>query len=105
MGWSEKLIEPGNSWFSPKQLLGWRRVFPLGVEHWMVLTGSNLARPTKLRIPEVITRQLDSGGEAPRVKTETAVDLKLRSLNSCSVHLRRSDFLDNEDVGLEAAII
>ena len=105
MGWSEKLIEPGNSWFSPKQLLGWRHVFPLGVEHWMVSTGSNLAEPTKLRIPEATARQLDSGGEAPRVKTETAVDLKLRSLNSCSVHLRRLDFFDNEDVGLEAAII
>ena len=31
---SEKLIEPGNSWFSPKSLLGERRVFRVGVEHW-----------------------------------------------------------------------
>ena len=61
--------------------------------------------PINLRIPKVRALQLDSGGEAPRVKTETAVDLKLRSLNSYSVHLRRSDFFDNEDVGLEAAII
>ena len=30
MGWSEKLIEPSNSWFSPKQLLGWRLYIPLG---------------------------------------------------------------------------
>jgi len=50
---SEKLIEPGNSWFSPKELLGSRRVFPLGVEHWKVSTGRNLARPIKLRIPEI----------------------------------------------------
>ena len=27
VGWSEKLIEPCNSWFSLKQLLGWRRAF------------------------------------------------------------------------------
>ena len=29
---SEKLIELGNSWFSPKELLGSRHVDPLGVE-------------------------------------------------------------------------
>jgi len=65
-GWpvvrSEKLIEPGNSWFSPKELLGSRRVFLLGVEHWKVWTGRKLARPIKLRIPTVIARQLDGGG-------------------------------------------
>ena len=27
---SEKLIELGNSWFSPKQFLDWRRMIPLG---------------------------------------------------------------------------
>ena len=59
---SEKLIEPGNSWFSPKELLGSRRVFLLGVEHWKVWTGRKLARPIKLRIPTVIARQLDGGG-------------------------------------------
>ena len=83
MGWSEKLIEPGNSWFSPKQLLGWRDAFPLGVEHWMVSTGSNLVKPINLRIPKVRALQLDSGGEAPRVERETALDLRLRSLNLC----------------------
>ena len=62
MGWSEKLIEPGNSWFSPKQLLGWRLAYLLGVEHWMVRIGRNLAKPIKLRIPKVIARQLDGGG-------------------------------------------
>ena len=62
VGWSEKLIEPGNSWFSPKQLLGWRRVFLLGVEHWKVWTGRKTARPIKLRIPVVIARQLVYGG-------------------------------------------
>ena len=50
---SEKLIEPGNSWFSPKSLLGERPMFLAGVEHWKVSTGSNLAKPIKLRIPEV----------------------------------------------------
>jgi len=50
---SEKLIEPGNSWFSPKSLLGERHMFPQGVEHWKVSTGRNLARPIKLRIPAV----------------------------------------------------
>ena len=33
---SEKLIEPGNSWFSPKELLGSRQMFVVGVEHWKV---------------------------------------------------------------------
>ena len=69
---SEKLIEFRNSWFSPKQLLGWRRVVPLGVEHWKETTGRNLAFLIKLRIPVVIARQLDYGGEAPLVERETA---------------------------------
>ena len=72
MGWSEKLIEPGNSWFSPKELSGLRRMFPLGVEHWKVPTVRKDAGPIKLRIPEIIVRQLDGGGEAPHVKRETA---------------------------------
>ena len=59
---SEKLIEPGNSWFSPKELLGLRHMFPLGVEHWKVWTGRKLARPIKLRIPKVKVWQLDGGG-------------------------------------------
>jgi hypothetical protein len=72
VGWSEKLIEPGNSWFSPKELSGLRRVIPLGVEHWKDLTGRKIANPIKLRIPEITARQLDYGGEAPSVKRETA---------------------------------
>ena len=72
MGWSEKLIEPCNSWFSPKELSGLRRTVPLGVEHWKVLTVRKDAKPIKLRIPEIIVRQLDDGGEAPYVKRETA---------------------------------
>ena len=65
---SEKLIEPGNSWFSPKQLLGWRLAILLGVEHWMERTGGNLVFPIKLRIPEVKVGQLGHGGEAPSAK-------------------------------------
>ena len=72
MGWSEKLIEPGNSWFSPKELSGLRRVFLLGVEHWKDRIGRKATDPIKLRIPEVRARQLDDGGEAPYVKRETA---------------------------------
>ncbi len=72
MGWSEKLIERCNSWFSPKELSGLRRMFLQGVEHWKVLTVSNDAKPIKLRIPEARVRQLDDGGEAPYVKRETA---------------------------------
>ena len=72
MGWSEKLIERCNSWFSPKELSGLRRMFLQEVEHWKVSTVSNDARPIKLRIPEAIVRQLDDGGEAPYVKRETA---------------------------------
>ena len=72
MGWSEKLIERCNSWFSPKELSGLRRMFPLGVEHWKVPTGRKTAEPIKLRIPQITVRQLDYGGEAPLVKRETA---------------------------------
>ena len=72
MGWSEKLIEQRNSWFSPKELSGLRRMFPLGVEHWKISTVRKDANSIKLRIPEVRVRQLDDGGEAPYVKRETA---------------------------------
>ena len=72
MGWSEKLIEQRNSWFSPKELSGLRRVFPLGVEHWKISTDRKVANSIKLRIPEATARQLDYGGEAPLVKRETA---------------------------------
>ena len=72
MGWSEKLIEPCNSWFSPKELSGLRRMFLLGVEHWKVLIVRKDTSPIKLRIPAVTVRQLDGGGEAPLVKRETA---------------------------------
>ena len=51
MGWSEKLIEPRNSWFSPKELLGLRRELCMGVEHWKVRTDRKVADPIKLRIP------------------------------------------------------
>jgi len=43
-----------------------------GVEHWKEQIGGNLVVPIKLRIPEIIARQLDSGGEAPVVERETA---------------------------------
>ena len=52
MGWSEKLIERCNSWFSPKELSGLRRMFPLGVEHWKDWTDRKVAGPIKLRIPK-----------------------------------------------------
>ena len=102
---SEKLIELGNSWFSPKELLGSRRVYNRGVEHWKVSTGSNLAKPIKLRIlclnySAVRLRGLSSVGQKGN-----SPDLNLRSLNLCSVHLRWWSFSDTEEVGLEAAIL
>ena len=72
MGWSEKLTERCNSWFSPKELSGLRRVFPLGVEHWKKRIARKGTASIKLRIPEATARQLDYGGEAPLVKRETA---------------------------------
>ena len=85
MGWSEKLIELSNSWFSPKELSGLRHELSVGVEHWKKRTGRKAAASIKLRIPsrrfsrlpdftsgEVRVRQLDYGGEAPLVKRETA---------------------------------
>jgi len=47
-------------------------MFLLGVEHWKERIGGNLVFPIKLRIPVVKVWQLDSGGEAPVVKRETA---------------------------------
>ena len=67
--------------------------------------GRNLVVPIKLRIPEATARQLDCGGEAPPVKQGNSPNLNLRSLNLHSVRLRRCNFFDNEDVGLEAATI
>ena len=72
MGWSEKLTELGNSWFSPKQLSGWRRMFPVEVEHWKVWIARKSTGPIKLRMPQVRVRQLGDGGEAPYAKRETA---------------------------------
>ena len=81
MGWSEKLIEQRNSWFSPKELSGLRRMFLLGVEHWKVSIVRKDTSPIKLRIPAARIRQLDGGGEAPHVEGGRALDRQLRSLN------------------------
>jgi hypothetical protein len=72
VGWSEKLTERCNSWFSPKELSGLRRVFPVGVEHWKKQIGRKTIASIKLRILQARARQLDDGGEAPYVKRETA---------------------------------
>ena len=78
---SEKLIELGNSWFSPKELLGSRLGYPLGVE---LLKGLHRAkaRPT-YQTPNtsghyeaVRLRGLSSGGQKGN-----SPDLNLRSLN------------------------
>ena len=80
---SEKLIEPGNSWFSPKELLGSRRVFLLGVEHWKVWTGRKLARPIKLRIPKINSVAVRLRGLSSVGQKGNSLDLYLRSLNLC----------------------
>jgi hypothetical protein len=105
VGWSEKLIELSNSWFSPKQLLGWPRVFPLGVEHWKVLRGSNTPRSIKLRIPEIKSAGVRRWGRSSTRQKGNSLDRRLRSLNLCSVHLRMCYSFDSEEVGLEAAIL
>ena len=78
---SEKLIEPGNSWFSPKQLLGWRLVYRLGVEHWKGQTGSNLVDPIKLRIPARHYEAVRLWALRSIGREGKSLDLKLRSLN------------------------
>src|SRR3990167_3916039 len=83
---SEKLIESGNSWFSPKQLLGWRcHIVCAGVEHWKGPTWRNLVVPIKLRIPRTraaVRRwgrsSIDREGKSP--------DRQLRPQNRRSVH-------------------
>ncbi len=84
---SEKLIELRNSWFSPKQLLGWRRVFPSGVEHWKDPTGRNLVGPIKLRIPRIKNAAVRLWGISSISRKGNSPDRHLRSLNLCSVQL------------------
>ena len=105
MGWSEKLIEQRNSWFSPKELSGLRHMFPLGVEHWKVSTVRNDARPIKLRIPEVKNMAVRRWGRSSIRQKGNSPDRQLRSLNLRSVQIRRWNFPDSQDVGLEAATI
>ncbi len=78
---SEKLIELGNSWFSPKELLGSRRMFPGGVEHWKVWTGRKLARPIKLRILPAQSTAVRLRGLSSVGQKGNSPDLNLRSLN------------------------
>ena len=78
---SEKLIESGNSWFSPKELLGSRRVFLVGVEHWKVWTGRKLAKPIKLRILQVKSAAVRRRGLSSVRQKGNSLDLYLRSLN------------------------
>ena len=101
---SDKLIELGNSWFSPKQLLGWRRVFLIGVEHWKILS---VAIPQDLSNSEYykLSAAVRPWGLSSIGQKGNSLDLNLRSLNICSVHWRWWIFSDGEDVGLEAAII
>ena len=80
-------------------------MFLLGVEHWKDQIGSNLATSIKLRIPRIHNIAVTPWGLSSTGEMGKSPDLKLRSLNLCSVHVRRSGFLNNEDVGLEAAII
>ena len=78
---SEKLIELGNSWFSPKELLGSRHVYPLGVE---LLKGLHRAKArltyqtpnTSGNYMAVRLRGLSSVGQKGN-----SPDLYLRSLN------------------------
>jgi len=84
---SEKLIELRNSWFSPKQLLGWRRVVPLGVEHWKETTGRNLAFLIKLRIPVDYSAAVRLRGRSSVGRKGNSPDRQLRSLNIYSVQL------------------
>ena len=84
---SEKLIEFRNSWFSPKQLLGWRRVFPLGVEHWKEQIGRNLVALIKLRMPVGHSAAVRLWGRSSIGQKGNSPDRQLRSLNICSVQL------------------
>jgi hypothetical protein len=63
VGWSEKLIEPCNSWFSLKQLLGWRRI--LLAVGGRALEGFDRAKAREsYQTPntDCVIRQLDRGG-------------------------------------------
>ena len=77
----------------------------LGVEHWKVRIGGNLVSPIKLRIPEVNNSAVRPRGLSSVGRKGNSPDLKLRSLNLCSVHLRKWKSYDSEEVGLEAAIL
>ena len=78
---SDKLIESGNSWFSPKELLGLRRVYLCGVEHWKVLTGRKIPEPIKLRIHKINYAAVSLWGLSSTGQKGNSPDLNLRSLN------------------------
>ena len=78
---SDKLIESGNSWFSPKELLGSRRMYPYGVEHWKVSNGRKLTRPIKLRIRKADYPAVSLWGLSSIGQKGNSPDLNLRSLN------------------------
>ncbi len=80
---SDKLIELGNSWFFPKELLGSRQMYPVGVEHWKVLTGRKLAKPIKLRIRRINYLAVRRWGLSSIRQKGNSPDLYLRSLNLC----------------------
>jgi hypothetical protein len=82
---SEKLIEFRNSWFSPKQLLGWRRVVPQGVEHWKEQIGGNFVALIKLRIPVGYSSAVRLWGRSSIGQKGNSPDRQLRSQNLCSV--------------------
>ena len=78
---SEKLIELRNSWFFPKQLLGWRLEPRYGGRAlnripWSLIRFSNQTPNTIFFVKAVRLRGLSSV-----VKSETAHDRRLRSLN------------------------
>jgi len=78
---SEKLIEPGNSWFSPKELLGSCPIDPPGVE---LLKGLHRAkaRPT-YQTPNTgdYYRAVRRRGLSSVRQKGNSPDLNLRSLN------------------------
>ena len=59
---SEKLIESGNSWFSPKQLLGWRLEVLPGVELLEGVKREQSRHAYQTPNTGRVSRQLDRGG-------------------------------------------
>ena len=96
--------ELGDSLFSPKSLLGERRVIRAGGRALVGLGAARLPTPLKLRIPALIQRGSRTAGDEFRRREGNNPDPRLRSSSQAQWKTRWACW-DSQEVGSEAAIL